>query len=51
MKKYKFEIIFCDGRSIIVYSFNENEAKILAQAQRINQGKDIEILKWERWEK
>jgi hypothetical protein len=38
MKKSKFKIFFTDGSMMIVSAFNDTEARILAQAERIKMG-------------
>jgi len=40
MKHNKYAVTFCDdSESIIIYAFTMDEAKILAQALRIQEGK------------
>jgi len=39
MKNHEYEVKFRDGEIITVFAGNCNEAKILAQAQRIKEGK------------
>lgn len=43
MRKKKFTFNF-KGGPIVVWAFNENEAKILAQAEAIHRGWDYTIL-------
>ena len=44
MRKKKFKVFFASG-DVIVDAFSENEAKILAQAQAINNGWDYTVFK------
>ena len=44
MRKKKFKVFFASG-DVIVGAFTENEAKILAQAQAIENGWDYTVFK------
>ena len=44
MRRKKFKVFFASG-DVIVGAFSENEAKILAQAQAINNGWDYTVFK------
>ena len=44
MKKKRFQIDFVIGVSIVLMAKNKESAKILAQAQKINNNKDYAVL-------
>ena len=44
MRTYAFNVIFSRGASIITHAFNDFEAKILAQAEKINDGLCYEVI-------
>ncbi len=43
MKPYTYEVSFVAGGTEIVHCFGQTDARILAQANRINKGMDYEI--------
>jgi hypothetical protein len=47
MKKGVYKVYFTTGLYKIVRAFNEKEATILAQAERITEGKSYEVIKVE----
>ena len=51
MKKELFIIIFADGEQIKEMAFSLEEAEILAQAERIKQGKSYTVKSWAMAEK
>lgn len=51
MKEETFIIIFADGEQIKEKAFSLEEAKILAQAERIKQGKSYQVKSWAMAEK
>jgi hypothetical protein len=42
MKRHRYEVYFF-SKFIVLYAFNEKEAKILAQARMINDGLDYTV--------
>lgn len=43
MGKSDYKVTFYDGESLIINAWNSIEAKILAQAERINEGKSYKV--------
>lgn len=43
MKKNIYEVIFLDGGSMEVWAFSAEQARILAQAERIQRGQDYAV--------
>ena len=43
MKQSAYEVTFMSGTKVTVTAFNENEAKILAQAEQIKQGNNYHV--------
>ena len=46
MKEELFILIFADGEKIKEWAWSLEEARILAQAERIKQGKPYKIINW-----
>lgn len=44
MKKRMFKVSFKKGDPVEVYAFSKSQAKILAQAERIKQGKFYDVI-------
>lgn len=43
MNMYSFDVFFADGTCLRVIAFNKVEAKIKAQAMKINRAEDYEV--------
>ena len=43
MRKNVYEVVFADGRSIEMWAFSGEQARILAQAEAINRGGNYEV--------
>ncbi|MBX3678487.1 MAG: hypothetical protein KF853_15845 [Rhodocyclaceae bacterium] len=43
MRKNAYEVVFMDGRSMEMWALSAEQAKILAQAERINRGENYDV--------
>lgn len=43
MRKHAYEVVFVDGSSVEEWAFNAAQAKILAQAARIQRGEAYDV--------
>lgn len=43
MRKSRYHVVFLDGSSVEEWALSADQAKILAQAERINKGLDYDV--------